>query len=278
MGLLTTKIKCILDYYIDSSFHVSLCAISYILLIYNQTYLTVKISDYILFDFIFVFSTTYFAYNYIKFYEIIISKNKRINTLIWSFFISALMFCLISINLFLKLSITKQILVLFISFFTIAYTTPFYRKFTFRSNPILKIFSIAISWTLLIVVFPYYEVFDFYYLLYYSVIIFVMVAVQMIPFEIRDARLDANFTKNSVNIYGLNKVKNSGYVLLLSILVFLIIFSQLYNNINLEVSSLIILVIMAILIRKSAKNQFKYFSSLFVESIPVYWLIIDVLL
>jgi hypothetical protein len=105
-----------------------------------------------------------------------------------------------------------------------------------------------------------------------------MVTTQMVPFEIRDARLDAHYVKNSVNIYGLKTIKIVGYVLLLSILVFQITNIQINNSFELHFSSLIILIIMTVLIRKSNHNQSKYFSSLVVESIPVYWLIMDLVL
>jgi NADH:ubiquinone oxidoreductase subunit 2 (subunit N) len=105
-----------------------------------------------------------------------------------------------------------------------------------------------------------------------------MVSTQMVPFEIRDARLDAHYVKNSVNIYGLKTIKIVGYVLLLSILVFQITNIQINNSFELHFSSLIILIIMTVLIWKSTDNQPKYFSSLVVESIPVYWLIMDLVL
>ena len=278
MRLLTTKFKSILDFYIDSSFHVSLCAVSYILLIYNQTYLTIATTDSILYNLLFVFSATYFGYNFIKFYETSLSKSKPINVNTLIFFAPSLISLFISIYLFFNFPLIKRLIVILISFFTVAYTIPFYKKFTFRSNPILKIFSISISWTLSIVYLPFYEIFDFYYLTYYSFIIFILVSVQMIPFEIRDAITDANFTKNSVNIFGVNKVKRYGYLLLLLALTLLVIWPLTHDNFKIEFSSLIILFFMIIIIRISKKNQFKYFSSLFVESIPMYWLIFDLLL
>jgi len=278
MRLLTTKLKSILDFYIDSSFHVSLCAVSYILLIYNQTYLTIGTTDSILYNLLFVFSATYFAYNFIKLYQTSFSKSKPINVNTLIFFAPSLIFLFIPIYLFFNFPLIKQLIVILISFFTVAYTIPFYKKFTFRSNPILKIFSISISWTLSIVYLPFYEIFDFYYLIYYSFIIFILVSVQMIPFEIRDARTDANFTKNSVNIFGVDKVKRYGYLLILLGSTLLVIWPLIHDNFKIEFSSLIILIFMIIIIGISKKNQFKYFSSLFVESIPMYWLILDLLL
>ena len=278
MGLLTTKIKSILDYYIDFNFHVSLCAISYILLIYNQTKLSFEITDHFVLDTLFVLTATHFAYNFIKYYEFTVSKNKPIHDFSITFFLPALISFFILIYIFFVFTFTKQVLVVCITFFTIAYTIPFYKKYNLRSYPIIKILTISTSWTLSIVVLPFYQIFDSFQLIYYSVIIFLMVTAQMVPFEIRDARLDAHYVKNSVNIYGLNKIKKVGYILLLSILVFQITKNQINNSFELHFSSVIVLIIMTVLIRKSTYNQSKYFSSLMVESIPIYWLIMDLIL
>ena len=278
MGLLTTKIKSILDYYIDFNFHVSLCAISYILLIYNQTKLSFMITDHFVLDTLFVLTATHFAYNFIKYYELTVSKNKPINDFSITFFLPALISFSILIYIFYVFTFTKQVLAVCITFFTVAYTIPFYKKYNLRSYPIIKILTISTSWTLSIVVLPFYQIFDSFQLIYYSVIIFLMVTAQMVPFEIRDARLDAHYVKNSVNIYGLNTIKKVGYILLLSILVFQITKNQINNSLELHFSSLIILIIMTVLIRKSTYNQSKYFSSLMVESIPIYWLIMDLIL
>lgn len=278
MGLLTTKIKSILDYYIDFNFHVSLCAISYILLIYNQTKLSFEITDHFVLDTLFVLTATHFAYNFIKYYEFTVSKNKPIHDFSITFFLPALISFFILIYIFFVFTFTKQVLVVCITFFTIAYTIPFYKKYNLRSYPIIKILTISTSWTLSIVVLPFYQIFDSFQLIYYSVIIFLMVTAQMVPFEIRDARLDAHYVKNSVNIYGLNTIKKVGYILLLSILVFQITKNQINNSFELHFSSVIVLIIMTVLIRKSTYNQSKYFSSLMVESIPIYWLIMDLIL
>lgn len=278
MGLLTTKIKSILDYYIDFNFHVSLCAISYILLIYNQTKLSIVITDNFVLDTLFVLTATHFAYNFIKYYEFTVSKNKPIHDFSITFFLPALISFFVLLYIFFVFTFTKQVLVVCITFFTIAYTIPFYKKYNLRSYPIIKILTISTSWTLSIVVLPFYQIFDSFQLIYYSVIIFLMVTAQMVPFEIRDARLDAHYVKNSVNIYGLNTIKKVGYILLLSILVFQITKNQINNSLELHFSSLIILIIMTVLIRKSTYNQSKYFSSLMVESIPIYWLIMDLIL
>lgn len=277
MGLLTTKIKSVLDYYIDSSFHVSLCAICYVLVIYNQNYKTLEISDFIFTDILFVFTATFCAYNFIKFYEFNLSKNRPFNHINWIFFAPSLIFFVIFTYFFFKYSFTKQIIVLICSLITFAYTIPIFKKYTLRTKPIIKILSISISWSILVVFVPFYEVFDFHYLIYYSVTIFLITVILMIPFEIRDAKSDENYTKNSINVYGLKVVKKIGYFILFLILAFVIIFEKLDNNFSSQTPLILTLILTAILIRKSTEKQFKYFSSLVVESVPIYWLFLDFL-
>ena len=67
-------------------------------------------------------------------------------------------------------------------------------------------------------------------------------------------------------------------ILISPILVFQITNKLINNSFELHFSSLIILIIMTVLIRKSTDNKSKYFSSLVVESIPIYWLIMDLVL
>ena len=99
----------------------------------------------------------------------------------------------------------------------------------------------------------------------------------MIPFEIRDAKSDENYTKNSINVYGLQVVKKIGYFILFLILAFVIIFEKLDNNFTSQTPLILTLILTAILIKKSTEKQFKYFSSLVVESVPIYWLFLDFL-
>ena len=277
MGLLTTKIKSVLDYYIDSSFHVSLCAICYVLVIYNQNYKTLEISDFILIDILFVFTATFCAYNFIKFYEFYLSKNRPFNNFNLFSFTPSIIFFLIFLFYFFSYPFFKQIIVLICSLITFAYTIPIYKKYTLRTKPIIKILSISISWSILVVFVPFYEVFDFHYLIYYSVIIFLITVILMIPFEIRDAKSDENYTKNSINVYGLQVIKKIGYFILFLILAFVIIFEKLNNNFTSQTPLILTIIITAILIRKSTEKQFKYFSSLVVESVPIYWLFLDFL-
>jgi hypothetical protein len=271
MGLLTKKFKLLFDYYIHSSLHVSFCVICYIILInlINQIHVNWE-------DIVFVFFTTFFSYNFIKFNEIFISINKPVSPILKIFFLKALISLVISLYLFFNLSSLKQIFVVIISIVTFLYTIPLTSNFTLRDNPILKILTVAFCWTTLIVLFPFFGVLDFINIVYYSFLIFCLVTAQMIPFEIRDMLKDKNLVKTIIHNYGIKYSKNIGYSVLIIALLFTMITGYLLENLVFKNSILIIILITAILLNFSSEKQNKYYSSFIVESVPIYWLIVEI--
>ena len=271
MGLLTKKFKLLFDYYINSSLHVSFCVICYIISINLINQIQVNWEDIA-----FVFFTTFFSYNFIKFNELLTSINKPVSLLLKSFFLKALISLVISLYLFFNLSSSKQIFVVIISIVTVLYTIPLISKYTLRDNPILKIWTVAFCWTMLIVIFPFFGVLDFVNIAYYSLLIFCLVTAQMIPFEIRDMLKDKDLVKTIIHNYGIKYSKNIGYFVLIIALLFTMITAYLLENLLFKNSILIIILITAILVNFSREKQNKYYSSFIVESVPIYWLIVEI--
>ena len=271
MGLLTNKIKLLFDYYINSSLHVSFCLICYIITInlINQIHVNWQ-------DIAFVFFTTFFSYNFIKFNEILTSINKPVSVILKIFFFKSLISLVISLYLFFDLSTSKQILVIIISIVTVLYTIPLISNYTLRDNPILKILTVTFCWTMLIVVFPFFGVLDFFNLFYYSFLIFSLVTVQMIPFEIRDIIKDKDLIKTIIHNYGIKYSKNIGYCILTLAMLVTMIACYFSENFVFKNSTLIVILITAILVSLSNEKQNKYYSSFIVESVPIYWLLIEV--
>jgi len=271
MGLLTKKFKLLFDYYINSSLHVSFCVICYIISINLINQIPVNWEDIA-----FVFFTTFFSYNFIKFNEFLTSINKPVSILLKSFFLKVLISLVISLYLFFNLSSSKQIFVVIISFITILYTIPLISNYTLRDNPILKILTVAFCWTMLIVIFPFFGVLDFVNIVYYSLLVFCLVTAQMIPFEIRDILKDKDLVKTIIHNYGVKYSKNIGYFVLIIALLFTILTGYLLENLVFKNSILIIILITAILVNFSCEKQNKYYSSFIVESVPIYWLIVEI--
>ena len=247
--------------YLKSNIHVSICLIFYSLTISLKNDLHLK-SSYIFLMFLFVFG----AYNFIKFNENRFTIIKMLPTK-KLFFFYLVNFIFFSISLFYFFGIVEQIIFLFLSFITILYSVPVFGKFSLRKNIIFKLFSVPISWATLIVFFPFSNEMELSKLIYYFIIIFMIIFVQMIPFEIRDYESDNKHFKNIIEIYGLNTIKKLGYCCL--ILVFLI--SLLVNKTQIDLDLIIVLITLGILTKKATKNQKFYYSSFIVESLPVFW-------
>ena len=129
---------------------------------------------------------------------------------------------------------------------------------------------------MLIVIFPFFGVLDFVNIAYYSLLIFCLVTAQMIPFEIRDMLKDKDLVKTIIHNYGIKYSKNIGYFVLIIALLFTMITGYLLENLVFKNSILIIILITAILVNFSSEKQNKYYSSFIVESVPIYWLIVEI--
>jgi len=261
MPLLTNKMMQFFSLYLKSNIHVSICLIFYSLTISLKNDLHLK-SSYIFLMFLFVFG----AYNFIKFNENRFTIVKMLPTkkLIFFYLVNFIFF---SMGLFYFFGIVEQIIFLFLSFIIILYSVPIFGKFSLRKNIIFKLFSVPVSWATLIVFFPFSNEMELSKLIYYFIIIFMIIFVQMIPFEIRDYESDKKHFNNIIKIYGLNTIKKLGYFCL--ILVFLI--SLLGNKIQIDFDLLIVLITLGILTKKATKKQKFYYSSFIVESLPVFW-------
>ena len=105
---------------------------------------------------------------------------------------------------------------------------------------------------------------------------FVFVIAYTIPFEIRDLKYDSLNLKTMPQVFGIKKTKKIALFLLSLFTLINLWLSPII--LNYLISDLLIALIAGYLIWISRKNQTKYFASFWVESIPLIWLIIILLL
>jgi len=264
MRLLTNKMMHFFSVYLKSNIHVSVCLIFYSLTISLKNDLLLT-SNHILLMFLFVFG----AYNFIRFNESkFSSQNQQSSNKLIFFYLFAFIF--LSVGIFYFFGLIEQIIFLVLSLVIVLYSVPVFGKHSMRKNIVFKLFSVPISWATLIVIFPFHDKMELSTLVYYYILIFLIIFVQMIPFEIRDSESDKKHFKNLIEIYGLNTIKNLGYCCL--ILVFLISF--LVNENQIDFDLLVVVITLSILIKKATKKQKFYYSSFIVESLPVFWFLL----
>lgn len=266
--------KNILNFYVNSSIHVALAVYSLVRI--TELYFDLPYNENL--DY-FIFYATITGYNFIKyagvakFYHRSLTKSMRLIQ-IFSF----LSFCLL---VYYGSNLSTTVLIYFIPFavLTLVYVVPFLGGFqkNLRRVSYLKIFLVAFVWSGVTTVIPLivgeyqYEVNII--LLFVQRMLFILVLI--LPFEIRDMKLDFKNLKTLPQKIGIEKTKKVGFVLLLFSLTieFLITSSFAYRN-----SYLVICFILLIFLMRSTQNQSKFYSSLWVESLPIFWWILILIL
>lgn len=237
----------ILDFYINTSIHVAVAVFALV----QITKLELNISANSNIDF-FIFFGTILGYNFLKYLEVFwnrvftFSKNYAI------LLVSAIAFFVLTFYFF-KLDFIFQITFLKIGFLVLLY--PFVRKFG-----LIKMGFVSFCLTLITVYVPTinFEL-NWIYLLKRIIIIFCL----LIPLEICNLNIDSKTIITLPKIIGIQNLKILGYFLLL--IFCLLNLSRSFGN------AIVIAIVIAIFIFFSDSNKSKYYTSFWVESLPIVW-------
>lgn len=254
--------KEVFNFYINSSIHVALAvfSLSYITLLelevsYAETVLS------------FVFYAAISGYNFVKYFGIAKFHHRQLaSRLKWiqilSFFCFLLM-CFYAIKLQLK---TFFLLIGF-GMLTVFYAMPFLSK-SIRDMSGLKVYAIAFVWAGTTVLLP---VINEELPITSEVVVmfiqrFLYVLVLMLPFEIRDLKYDKTELRTIPQILGVIKTKILG----LSLLVIFLLLE--YFKARPSLTAITITVMTTLFLWGANERQPKYYSSFWVESLPIIWL------
>ncbi len=264
------SIKSLLDFYINSSIHVSLAIVAFAAVTLINFQVPVKIDLLV-----FIFLATITGYNFVKYsgiaklHHISLSANLR---LIQIFSLAAFIGLVVC-------SFFQSLLVLLIAAvtgaLTVLYALPvFSNNRNLRGVPGIKIYVIAIVVAGVTVLMPLVDHVD---LLKRNVILefvqrFLLAIVLVLPLEIRDLKFDMAQLQTIPQKLGVSKTKKIGYFL---ILIFLLLeFVKIAVEIPEVVSLLLVGLITFIFLKRSKIRQSKYFTSFWLEALPIFWLLI----
>ncbi|MDT0558428.1 hypothetical protein RM697_07210 [Ichthyenterobacterium sp. W332] len=274
-------LKNIFDFYLNASIHVALA-------VYALSWITLKefgllYDDSVLY---FIFYATITGYNFIKYFGL--AKFHHRSLARWLKVIqifSAICFVLMCFYAFQLSTKTLWYLSVF-GIVTFLYAIPFLPKKIFlddqknlRSISGLKIYIISLVWAGVSVLIPLINA-D-YDILKQEVIItliqrFLLIMVLMLPFEIRDLNFDSLKLATLPQRIGIKNTKTIG--LLLLVFFFILEFLKPEFHVNEVVAVLLIFFLTALFLIFSKTNQNRYYSAFWVESIPVLWLVIVLVL
>ena len=269
-------LKQLLNFYINSSIHVAISVFSLTwitLLEYNIPY------DADLLFFVFFASVS--GYNFVKYFGIAKFHHRRLASWLKAIQVfSFLCFLLMCYYLF-KLDVNTLFFIGLLGGITFLYAIPFLPQYLYldskrnlRNIGGLKVYLIALVWAGVTVFLP---VLNNKYALNANFIItgtqrFVFVFVLMLPFEIRDLMYDSLKLATIPQKIGVKQTKIIGIVLLL-LFVFLEFFKDEVNHNNIIFTAIIGLVT-SLFIVCSKKKQGIYYSSFWVEGLPIFWLLL----
>lgn len=269
-------LKQLLDFYINSSIHVALS-------VFSLTWITL-LEFGILYDgtlFFFVFFASITGYNFVKYFGVAKFHHRSLaNWLkaiqVFSFF-SFLLMCYHAF----KLDIITLVYIAGFGLVTFLYAIPFLPKHLFIDNHNnlrnvggLKVYLIALVWTGVTVFLP---VINNQYPLNADVVFtafqrYIFIIVLMLPFEIRDLMYDSLKLATIPQKIGVKFTKIIG-VLLLVVFFFLEFFKD-----DIGVNKLFVFAFISMLtglfLIGSKKNQGSYYSSFWVEGLPILWLLL----
>jgi hypothetical protein len=208
-----------------------------------------------------VFFGTVIGYNFLKYYNVFWTGNFNSKKYYWILTVSILA-AIGFVFFFLCLKRGAQIHLLISGIAVLVY--PFLRKYGW-----LKLFLVSIVVTYVTVYIPFQNVkllpIDFYVSLMQR--FFILISL-LIPFEIMDSKTDLETMNTLPQLFGINSSKIFGVILLIPF----IVLEFLKPNPSCVV--LLISIITAMFIKFTTLKRNQYYTSFWVESIPILWLIL----
>ncbi|TXD69936.1 hypothetical protein [Aequorivita lipolytica] len=259
-------------FYINSSIHVALAVVSLLAITVLEYNLTISKEIWA-----FVFLGALTGYNFVKYAKVAGLHHRSLTQSLKTIQVfSAICFVLLGIIAF-RLAIDVLIITTAFGLATFFYAVPFVRSKNLRNFSGIKIFVVAFVWSGVTVVLPFVAsevAITGDVLLTFFQRIFIVVAL-ILPFEIRDVPYDALKLRTLPQQMGVRNTKLMGLGVLLPCLVF-----EFFKDdfvVAYIISLIVFCIVLGWLLVISKPEQNRYFSSFWVESLPIVWLLVFML-
>lgn len=252
-------LKKVFDFYIQSSIHVGFAVYCLLEITLFSSRLN-AVDDFSKC----VFFGTILGYNFLKYFEVFRNGFFRSN---WCFSILIVSFLagIGFLSSFFLLEYLTQKLILISGALVLVY--PFLRKYGW-----LKLFLVSFVVSFITVYIPFQTIGKLSFEFYISFIqrFFILISL-LIPFEIKDAKTDAKSLKTLPQLFGVRKTKLFGFLMVVPFVVL--------EFLKLHPSYLVLPVgVVTIgLINFVELDRNKYYTSFWVEAVPVFWWLLLIL-
>jgi hypothetical protein len=270
----------VFDFYIDGSIHVGLSCFA--LIIMTQNMFHIKEDFWIG---CFGFFGSILGYNFVKYEGLIRAMKNKIGQKLKSILILSFLSMLLAGFCFFQLQRITQIVSVVVFILTLLYTLPFFpNRKNARNWAGMKIYIVALCWVGVTVVLPVLNsrisiTSDFYLK---SAQRFILIFVLILIFEIIDLAKDDPHLKTVPQQIGVKWTKNLGYVLLTIFCILEFFNSNINGNFQSFPLQLVLIfaiaVIVALFLAFVNEKRTKYYTSFWVESVPIFWWIMLLLI
>lgn len=258
------------NFYINASIHVALAV--YALVRITEKYLGLPYNEPVAYT---AFYGTITAYNFVKYASL--AKFKHASLTVNLRYIQVFSLLCFGCWVYYVGQLPARILWCLVPFglLTLLYTIPFYKGFkkNLRSEGVVKVLIVASVWVGVTVMLPVLQCEQYSYtnVLMLGAQRFLLVVVWVLPFDIRDMNRDELSLRTLPKRLGVAQTKKLGILLLAICLIleFNIMAPALYHRVFLALFGLT-----AILLMRATPQQHRYYSSFWVEALPIFWLIL----
>ncbi len=259
----------IFRFYIEASIHVSLAVYALLKVFLLKNALE---SDFYLSGTIFFGAIT--GYNFVKYAPVAKLHHRSLTR----FFKGIQFFSLFSfiglVYCAFKLPMYTLLVLAFGGFFVFLYAIPVVLKQNLRSFSGVKIYVVALSWVLTVVVVPaiHYSLPIDLVFFTHAIQVFVFVVALIIPFDIRDLNYDDKKLQTLPQVIGIANAKLVGAILMILFFVAELMISKKPDAI---VATGLMSILTIFFIYKTSVTNSKFYCSFYVESVPlVFWLLL----
>lgn len=268
-----------IDFYINSSIHVALA-------VFSMTYVTVLElgfpTDWPLF--LFVFFSTITGYNFVKYFGMAKFHHRRLARWLKIIQVFSLVCFFLMLWFLWQLKPKTIVYVAVFGVITFLYAIPFLPKRYFvdrqknlRNIGGLKVYVIALVWAGVTVLLPVLDKNGLFTLDVWLTAIqrFLLVMLLMLPFEIRDLQYDSLKLATIPQKIGIKNTKIMG--VLVSMVFLMLEFFKDQLSLKLILLTLAVTLITLLFIVFANKKRSNYYSSFWVESVPILWLVLHLI-
>lgn len=267
-------LKQILNFYLNSSIHVALSCYALVHITFHVFH-----SQYDEAMAFFVFFGTIVGYNFVKYDALVRVKKNPIGIQLKIIAVLSFISLILVGYYFFHLKLITQIVSVVIFLITALYTLPFFpNRRNARNWAGVKIYIVALCWVGATLVLPLINAeipftIDFFIKCIQR---FILVFVLILVFEILDLANDDPHLQTVPQTIGVKRTKILGFSLLIPFW-FLEIFVSTFNYHDAFINLIMVVMLMLFIIFANP-NRSKYYTSFWVEAVPIFWWLMVVFL